>query len=197
VPVEEVDVVISVKPVQGRHRQHPLRGEDLQPQRHQVTESPPVRPVITEYQRHCLVCPVCGDATRAEMPAGIPTGEFGPRAQAIVALCTGTYHLSKRTTQSVLEDLFGLPMRLGTVANLEQATVQAVAAPMAEARAYVQAQTTAYLDETGWREGQQRAWRWTAATAGGTVFVGRLSRSGKVAQELLGARFWGRLVTDR
>ena len=97
-PVEEVDVVISVKPVQGRHRQHPLRGEDLQPQRHQVTESPPVRPVITEYQRHCLVCPVCGDATRAEMPAGIPTGEFGPRAQAIVALCTGAYLLSKRTT---------------------------------------------------------------------------------------------------
>jgi hypothetical protein len=30
-----------------------------------------------------------------------------------------------------------------------------------------------------------------------TVFVVRLSRSGKVAQELLGERFWGWLVTDR
>lgn len=27
--------------------------------------------------------------------------------QAIAALCTGAYHMSKRTTQSVLEDLFG------------------------------------------------------------------------------------------
>ena len=88
-------------------------------------------------------------------------------------------------------------MSLGTVANLEQATVQAVAAPMAEARAYVQALTTAYMDEPGWREGQQRAWLWTAATAGVTVFVVRLSRSVKVAKELLGERFWGWLVTDR
>jgi len=30
-----------------------------------------------------------------------------------------------------------------------------------------------------------------------TVFAVRLSRSGKVAQELLGERLWGWLVTDR
>jgi transposase len=153
--------------------------------------------VITEYQLHRLVCAVCGEVTRAEVPAGVATGGFGPRVQAIAALCTGAYHLSKRTTQGVLEDLFGLSMSLGTVANLEHATVQAVAAPVAEARAYVQAQTAAYLDETGWREGQQRAWLWTAVSIGVTVFVVRLSRSGKVAQELLGERFWGWLVTDR
>jgi transposase len=117
--------------------------------------------------------------------------------QAIAALCTGAYHLSKRTTQSVLEDLFGVALSLGTLANLEQATVQAVAKPVAEARTYVQQQPAAYLDETGWREGPQRAWLWTAVTAGVTVFVVRLSRSRKVAQELLGERFWGWLVTDR
>jgi transposase len=61
----------------------------------------------------------------------------------------------------------------------------------------VQAQPVAYLDETGGREGQQRAWLWTAVTAWVTVFVVRLSRSRKVAKELLGERFWGYLVTDR
>jgi transposase len=61
----------------------------------------------------------------------------------------------------------------------------------------VQAQPVAYLDETGWREGQQRAWLWTAVTAWVTVFVVRRSRSSKVAQELLGERCWGWLVTDR
>jgi transposase len=140
---------------------------------------------------------VCGEATRAEVPAGVPAGGFGPRVQAITALCTGAYHLSKRTTQTVLADLFGVSMGLGTVANLEQATAQVLAEPVAEARAYVQAQPTAYLDETGWRERRQRAWLWAAVTAGVTVFVIRLSRSGKVAQELLGDRFWGYLVTDR
>jgi transposase len=88
-------------------------------------------------------------------------------------------------------------MSLGPLANLEQATVQALAAPVAEARAYVPQQPAAYLDETGWREGQARAWVWTAVTPWGTVFVVRLSRSAKVAQELLGERFWGWLVTER
>jgi transposase len=88
-------------------------------------------------------------------------------------------------------------MGLGTLANLEHATVQAVAEPVAEARAYVQRQPAAYLDETGGQEGQQRAWRWTAVTEGVTVVVGRTSRGGKVAQELLGERFWGWVVTDR
>jgi transposase len=105
--------------------------------------------------------------------------------------------LSKRTTQELLEDLYGVALGLGTVANLEQGTVQAVAAPVAEARASVQTQPTAHLDETGWREGQPRAWLWTMVTTWVTVFVVRRSRSGKVAQELLGERFWGWLVTDR
>jgi transposase len=197
VPVEEVDVVISVKPERCRRCQYPLQGEDAQPARHQVTEIPPIKPVVTEYQLHQLCCPACGEATRGELPVGVSLGAFGPRVQAIAALCTGAYHLSKRITQSVLEDLFGLPMSLGTLANLEQATVQALAEPVAEARAYMQGQPTAYLDETGWREGRQRAWLWTAVTACVTVFVIRLSRSSKVAQELLGERFGGYLVTDR
>jgi transposase len=197
VPVEAVDVVIPVKPAQCPRCQHPLRGDDPRPHRHQVTEIPPVKPVVTEYQLHLLVCPVCGEATRAAVPAGVPPGGFGPRVQAIAALCTGASHLSKRTTQSVLEDLFGVALRLGTLANLEQATAQAVAEPVAAARTDVQQQPAAYLDETGGREGPRRAWLWTAVTAGVTVVVVRLSRRGQVAQELLGECFWGWLVTDR
>jgi transposase len=196
-PVEEVDAVIPVKPAPCPRCQHPLQGADPQPQRHQVTEIPAVKPVVTEYQLHRLVCPACGEATRAAVPAGVPAGSFGPRVQAITALCTGAYHLSKRTTQNVMEDLFGVAMGLGSIANLEQATAQAVAEPVAGARAYVQAQPSAHLDETGWREGRQRAWLWAAVTTWVSVFVIRLSRSSKVAQELLGERFWGYLVTDR
>ena len=131
------------------------------------------------------------------VPAGVPRGGFGPRVQAITAWWTGAYHRSRRTTQRVLEDLCGIAIGLGTVANLEQATAQALAEPVAEARTSGQAQPAAYLDETGWREGRQRAWLWTAATACVTVFVVRLSRSAKGAQELLGERFWADLGTDR
>lgn len=197
VPVEEVDAVIPVKPRQCRRCQHPLSGEDAQPQRHQVTELPPVKPVITEYQLHRLVCPRYGEATRAELPAGVPTGAFGPRVQATAALGTGAYPLSKRTTQGLLSDLFGLELSLGTLANLEAATEQAVAEPVAEARASIEAQPVAHLDETGWREGGQRAWLGVAVTTWVTVFLVRLSRGAKVARELLGQGFQGILGTDR
>jgi transposase len=115
----------------------------------------------------------------------------------IAALCTGAYHLSKRTTQRVLDELFGVSSCGGTLANLEHTTVAALAQPVAEARADVQAQPVAYLDETGWREGRARTWLWAAVTTWVTVFAVRLSRRGQVAQELLGEQFWGYLVTDR
>jgi transposase len=96
-----------------------------------------------------------------------------------------------------MADLFGVALGLGTIANLEQATGKAVAVPVAAAQAFVRTQPAAHLDETGWREGQARAWLWVAVTAWVTVFAIRLSRGAKVAQELLGERFYGILVTDR
>jgi len=197
VPMEEVDTVVPVKPQQCRRCQYPLQGEDPQPHRHQVTEVPPIKPHVTEYQLHQLCCPACGMLTRADLPGGVSPGGFGPRVHAIVALCTGAYRLSKRTTQEVMADLFGLPLSLGTIPHLEQATAQAVAAPVADAQAYVRAQRVAHLDETGWREGHTRAWLWVAVTTWVTVFLVRLSRGAKVAEELLGERFCGILVTDR
>ena len=197
VPLEDVEAVLPVKPTHCARCHHPLHGEDGQPQRHQVTALPPVKPVVTEYQWHCLMCPACGASTRADLPLGVPTGGLGPRLQATVALCTGAYRLSKRTTQDGMADLFGTALSLGTIANLEQATVAAVAAPVAAAQAAVRTQPVAYLDETGWREGRTRAWLWVAVTAWVTVFAVRLSRGATVAQDLVGARFGGILVTDR
>lgn len=91
----------------------------------------------------------------------------------------------------------GLPMSLGTMPQLEQATVQAMADPGAEARTSVRWHPGAYLDERGWRAGHARAWLWVAVTAWGTVCVVRLSRGATVAQELVGERFCGMRVTDR
>jgi transposase len=197
VAIEEVDTVVPVTPQQWHRWQHPLHGEAPQPHRHQVTELPPVKPMVTESHVHRLFCPACGASTRAAVPPGVPTGDFGPRVQATGALCPGAYHLSKRTTQDVLADLFGMPLSLGTIANLEHTIVQALAAPRAAAQPPVRAQALAHLDETGWREGRARAWLCGAVTAWVTVFAVRLSRGAKGAQALLGERFGGILVTDR
>ena len=197
VPVEEVDEVVVLKPDQCHGCHAPLWGDDPAPFRHQVIEMPPIKPVITEYQWHQLVCPDCGETTRAPWPAGVPSGTYGPRVQATVALCTGSYRLSKRTTQQVMDDLFGVPMSVGTISQSEKATTEVVAAPVEEARASVHDQAVAHVDETSWRQGGKRAWLWVAVTSMVTVFLIRMSRGGQVARELLGEHFSGILVTDR
>jgi hypothetical protein len=70
-PVEAVDLVIPVKPLRCHHCQQRWRGDDLPPHRPQVTESPLVKPVATADQPYRLVCPACGEASRAEVPAGV------------------------------------------------------------------------------------------------------------------------------
>src|SRR6266568_7245995 len=99
IPVEAVDEVVVLKPEQCTHCQAPLSGDDPKPWRHQVIELPPIKPVITEYQWHQLVCAACGEVMRAPWPEGVPSRTYGPRVQATVALYTGSYRLSKRTTQ--------------------------------------------------------------------------------------------------
>ena len=179
------------------HCQAPLSGDDRKPYRHQVIEIPPLQPVVTEYPWHQLACPACGEKTRAPWPAGVPSGTYGPRVQATVALYTGAYRLSKRTTQQVMDEVFGVPIRVGTISQLERATTAAVATPVEEARAYVHEQAVAHLDETSWCQGGKRAWLWVAVTSWVTVFLVRMSRGGPVARELLGETFAGILVTDR
>src|SRR5919204_1442168 len=165
IPVEEVDEVVVLKPAQCTHCQALLSGDDPKPWRHQVIEIPPIKPVVTEDQWHQLACPACGATTRAPWPAGVLSGTYGPRVHATVALCTGSYRLSKRTTAQVMDELFGVPMSVGTISQSEQATTEVVTAPVEEARAYVHEQRVAHLDETSWRQGAKRAWLWGAVTS--------------------------------
>lgn len=195
-PVEQVDAVMPLRPPHCRGCGARLRGEDATPQRHQVTEVPQVRPHVTEYQLHTLACAQCGLETTAALPPGVPTGAFGPRLAATVGVCTGVYHLSKRTAEGLLADLFGVELALGTVTACEQTVSAVLAAPVAAAHAYVQEQAVAHADETGWREGRQRAWLWVAVTPLVTVFLIHRRRGREAAQALLGA-FAGILVTDR
>jgi len=96
-----------------------------------------------------------------------------------------------------MDALFGVPMRVGTIRQSEQATTEVVAEPVEEARASVHEQAVAHRDETSGRQGAKRAWRWVAVTSLVTVFRVRMSRGGHVARERLGEQCSGLLVTER
>lgn len=196
-PPERVKQTTSLYPTGCRRCAKPLTGSDPEPYQHQVVEIPRLLAQGHDYWLHSLLCKTCKIYTRAELPSGVPTGNFGPRLQAMIAVCSGQYHMSKRMIEEMMSDFFDAKLSLGSVANLEQDTSEALAAPVAEAAAYVKEQPIKHADETGWTEAKQRAWLWVVVTSSVAVFLIRRSRGAVVAKELLGKAFTGILNSDR
>ena len=196
-PPERLDAVHTIKPRACRRCGDALFGCDPEPYRHQIIEVPRVIARGVEYQLHALRCKRCQITTRAQLPDGVTSLMVGPRLQAIAAVCSGAYRLSKRMVEELLSDFLDADISLGSVANLEQHTSEAVAPAVDEARAEVRAAPVKHADETSWREAKQKAWLWVAATATVAVFLIRRSRATAVARELLGEVFHGILNSDR
>ena len=55
----------------------------------------------------------------------------GPRLTGTLSYLTGKLGMSKSNVEELVEDVFGAPIATGTIANLEQATTQGVAAAVA------------------------------------------------------------------
>ena len=197
VPPEQVDKTQTCKPKACRRCGKALAGNDPDSYRHQTIEVPKVKAIVEEFQLHALKCETCGITTRATLPPGAPTSTFGPRLQALVAVLSGAYRLSKRAIDELVGDTFGVPIVLGSVSNLEQATSEAIAAPVEEIARVLQNEPIVHMDETGWFEQSKRAWLWIAVTARIPLFAIRHSRGAKVAKELLGTTFSEILISDR
>ena len=196
------DRAVVLKPESCAHCHHALHGDDAKPERHQVVEIPRVKADVTDYWLHTLMCPSCGEATRAELPPGVPRRGFGPRLTAMISICTGKFRMSKRMVRELLADFLGVELSLGSVSNLEQEISASLAAPDQEARSEVRKAGLANLDETGWFQGTadgraRRAWLWVGVTAAATIFKIAFSRGEDVAKEILGTDWRGLLGSDR
>ena len=217
VPPEQVTTTLLVTPTRCPGCGHlfpddaPTTGN---PYRHQVFELPPILPTVTEYQLAHCACPDCGRTVRAPRPAGVPALTLGPRAQALVTLLTGQYHLAKRQVATCLRDVCGLPLSAASVCAIEAAVSAALAAPVAAVRTAVAQAPAKNVDESGWPQRREpdagqpadtplkRGWLWSITTPDASVYRIRRSRGQGVARELLGGRppttaLTGVVVTDR
>ena len=203
-PAEECRSVSNHYPTECSACGTALSGEDSAPVRHQVVELPEFKPLVDEHRLHQLVCPDCGEVTRAGLPSSVTASGYGSRLAAMVGLLSGKYRQSERQTQAALEDFFQVEVALGTINNLRQEVSASLAAPVEEATVFAQTQAAANADETGWRQGNsdgnnptlRKAWLWVMVTSYVTVFQIKLSRGQAAARELLG-KFAGYLITDR
>jgi transposase len=106
------------------------------------------------------------------------------------------YRLGKRMIVDILQDVFRLPMCLGSVTACEAMVSNALEVPVDEAHRYAQRAAVAHADETGWKQKNRKSWLWVMVTASLAVFKVQARRSAAMARELLGA-FKGVLLSDR
>jgi transposase len=170
---------------------------DPEPSWHQVADIPNILAHVIEHLAHGSRCRGCGHCTWAEIPAEIRAHGFGTNLAATIVYLSGFFRGSKRMIEELVEALFGIPLSLGTVANLEQEASAALAQPHAEAQQAVRAAPAKNADETGWRQAGQRRWLWMAATQTVAVFMVCAGRGKTALAALLGEVIHGVVSCDR
>jgi transposase len=198
VAADKVDDVVDLYPAECESCWTALPEQpDPDAKRSQWIEVPPLRPYIKETRRHEVTCPCCGHKTRAAYDdQEIPASPFGPRLMSIVALLTGVYHVSRRSTAKLLSDLVGVPISLGAVSAVEARVSEAVEAPVAEAWQRVEGAPVKHTDGTTRLKAGVALALWTIASTAATVFKIVADGSRATLAPLYGA-LRGILVSDR
>jgi transposase len=168
--------------------------------RRQVVDLPPVRAEVVEHQARERTCRCCGWVGRGTLPdlgaqAG-PHRRFGWGVAAWAATLRTKLRLPVRQVQWLLERLFGLHLAVGTLSGLLDEVARAGRGAYDALLAEARAGPAVNIDETGWRENGQNGYVWTVSTPTVRVFHHTKSRSGEVAERLLGEDGTAAVVSD-
>src|SRR6266511_2594788 len=200
-PLEQVDEVIDHWPERCQACAHRFgadeRIEAASPQRHQVSELPPIAVRVTEHRLHAVCCPECATRTRAGLPRGVPRSVFGPRLQAAVVTLAVRNRVSRRDTTELARELFGVELATGSVDAIIHRAGEALAAPHTRLEQEIKLAPVVNIDETGWKTAGGNRTLWGALTARTAVFRIAAGRHGFEARTLLGERFAGTVCSDR
>lgn len=162
-------------------------------------------PIVVEHRLHQLVCPCCNATPRAVLPADVESGGYGPRLTALVGTLGSTYHLTHRKIQRLLDEAFGVRISTGGISCIRRRLNALLEQPAVEAHLWLQQQSVLHADEASYPVGNadgnnpegRGGWLWVLRNPLMTFFDLQLSRSGAVAQLLIGDNYNGILICDR
>ena len=127
-----------------------------------MLDAPVARAHVSEYRLHAGCCTACGRPQRARLPAGVPSGQIGPRALALVGVLGTRYHLTQGKIRDLLAETLGVDFSIGAISQAHAKVAQALAAPVREAAATLPNAPVVHMDETRYpREGTSGNWVWT------------------------------------
>jgi transposase len=145
-------------------------------------------------------CGICGKRWLPTLEAGElgvqGKRRFGASVQSLVAMLHGRYRVPMKEIGRLLEEAVGLHISDGEIVALLDGVREAGAGALEDLREQVRSAPAVCADESGWREDGKNGWIWTFSTPQGRYFEYHPTRSGMVAQEVLGEGFEGRVVCD-
>jgi transposase len=175
--------------------------QELEPIEQFIEEIPPIRPTVTRLVTYRGQCSQCGEVQsthplKTSDATGAAKVQLGPRAQALVSVLNKQHGLTMRTTCQVIDELVGLRLTPGGLAQLVQRVGRKAEAPYEALILDLRAAAAVFVDETSWYMGGPGYWLWVFTTTTETVYRVDSSRGRKVVTETLGSEFDGVLVSD-
>lgn len=166
-----------------------------------IDELPPIRPTVYRLLTRRACCPHCGDvASTHPLQTSSATGaagvHLGPRAVALAVSLNRDMGLTMRKTCRVLDQMFGLKLTPGGLAQAAHRMAGRLAQPWADLVAEARSAPVIHADETSWWLGGAGRQLWVFTHPGLTLYQVRDSRGRAVIHDVLGEDFAGVLVSD-
>jgi len=183
----------------------PICGEPLDPTQLQVSECRqvvdlplPVLFKVTEYVQHKVRCK-CGHTVKGIFPDHVRgTVCYGENTQALVAYLSTLQTIPMKRMTDILNEVFGLGMSPGTVANTLNHMRKKARKPYEEIRKVTEQSEVAGGDETGMHANGKSHWMWTFQTAAVTYLAAYKGRGKAEIDDMFpGGLPKTILVTDR
>ena len=159
---------------------------------------PPIRPVVTRVHRHRGICPGCRRGFSAPAPDGFAPGTpFGPGLCALVLHLHVTQAIGFERLARLLEEVFGLAISEGALANMLARTEAPLTAAAEQIAAAVRQSPVVASDETSARVKGRTWWQWVLLSSTAVCHVIAERRARAVVTGFLGGARPDVWVADR
>jgi transposase len=187
--VEQPDQIVVASVEECEHCHANLKSvEPEEILKRQLTEIPPVKPVVIETQQHKKTCPHCQRVNHGTLPKGLEAERcFGPNLEATIIYYKQPQHLSYERIVETMRDLHGVTLSEGVVAAILKRGGQN-AQPIAEKiKQQVITSRVIKSDETSARVNGRNWWQWVFISDAGVYHIIVPSRAAAEIKSVMGS----------
>jgi len=160
-----------------------LPGEESD--RRQQIDIPPIRPIVTEYQRIRKIC-TCSHENLVDYPPTVSSAVcYGPNIQALVSYMNVCGHIPYERMTRMLEEVFGVSVSEGSIKNILSRMEQRLIPAYESIRERISESTVVGADETGISVNGKTSWAWVLQTALLTYITAGHSRKKEVFESIM------------